>query len=76
MKNVIGGGGKVTATVDLGLELSVNNPIAKTGTTVVFTIVVTNDGTDDASSINFQAKEKPNRRLITIQKKEESINPE
>ena len=49
MKNAIGGG--KNAKADLGLELSVDNPNASVGMTVIFKIVVTNYGPAEASGV-------------------------
>ena len=41
---------------DLSLDVSVDKPTATIGTTVVITLVVTNDGPDDASRFELSGK--------------------
>ncbi len=59
IKQIVAKGGKVSnskATADLGLELSVDNVNAYAGEVVVFTIIVTNYGPDDATGVQVTDK--------------------
>jgi uncharacterized repeat protein (TIGR01451 family) len=58
MKNLVkeGDANSSASVADLGLELSVDNVNAGAGETVVFTIIVTNDGPADATGVEVTDK--------------------